>query len=139
MTRPKVPPDLTPEQPHWFRPHDLYGPGPAGPTPPSFVVRHREGYSYPRVACAGCGELITDVRMAGVVWHPRTMREDDVSPIFALCKTNHCLARDPRWKHWPWEELDCYLIGLLENTGGHPAKKFRQLVADADRFAEYSG
>jgi hypothetical protein len=52
------------------RGHDLYGPGPTGPTAPSFVVAHGRGRSCPRVACAGCGALITDVEMAGIVWSP---------------------------------------------------------------------
>ena len=115
---------------------DLYGPGPDGPTAPSFGVKHRRAHSYPRVACAGCGELITDVEMAGVVWRPDTMVEEGFSPITVLCKVNHCLANDPRWKHWAWEDLGIYLVWLLQNTGGHPPKKLRQLVANADHIAE---
>lgn len=88
------------------------------------------------MACAGCGELITDVQMAGVVWRPGTIVEEGVSPIVVLCKTNHCLARDARWKHWYWMPLDHFLVWVLQNSGGHPAKKLRRLVADADRYAD---
>jgi hypothetical protein len=112
--------------------------GPGAPPVASFVVTHRHAHSYPRVACAGCGVLITDVKMAGVVWRPDTIVEEGVSPIVVLCKTNHCLARDPRWRHWSWEELSVYLVWLIQNTGGHPATKLRQLIADADHVAEFS-
>src|SRR5262245_30661250 len=98
--------------------HDLYGSGPDGPTVSSFVVTHRNGRNYPRVACAGCGALITDVDGAGIVWHPTGMVEDGTSPITVLCKRHHCLARDPRWRHWYWMPLDHYLVWLVENTGG---------------------
>jgi hypothetical protein len=108
--------------------------GPGAPPVASFVVKHRAGSSYPRVACAGCGALI--VEMAGVVWSPDPLVEEGVSPITVLCKANHCLARDPRWRDWAWEELGDYLVWVLQNTGAHPAQKFRRLVADADRAAE---
>jgi len=113
---------------------DLSGPG--APPGASFGVKHRRARSYPRVACAGCGALITDVKMAGVAWRPDTVVEDGFSPIVVLCKTNHCLAHDPRWRYWPWEELDVYLVWLLQNTSGHPAKKLRGLIANADSIAE---
>jgi hypothetical protein len=118
---------------------DLYGPGAAGPAAPSLVVKHRAARSYPRVACAGCGALITDVKMAGVAWPPGRVVEESVSPVVVLCKERHCLASDPRWLHWYWMPLDHYLVWLIENTGGHPAKKLRRLIADADRYAEFAG
>ncbi len=116
---------------------DLYGPG--GPTTPSFGVRHRRGHNYPRLRCAGCGEWITDVKIAGIVWHPDTITEDGFSPIVVLCKMNDCLGRDPRWTHWWWQPLSHYLVWLLQNTGGHSPKKLRALIAEADEFAEMAG
>jgi hypothetical protein len=110
-------------------------------TAPSLLVTHGDGRNVPRLACAGCGDLIADVREAGVVWPPDGWLTGE-APHFAvpvLCKGRHCLARDPRWHQWPWMPLGHYLVWLLENSGGHPPARLRALIADARRMADLGG
>jgi hypothetical protein len=37
---------------------------------PGFVMRHAGGRNLPRLVCAACGDYVTDVEAAGVVWAP---------------------------------------------------------------------
>jgi hypothetical protein len=69
----------------------------------------------PIIRCAGCGERITDPRMAGVVWGSGDSTDTAPSAVTILCKTNHCLMRPP-WRHLPWEQLDIWLVHLTDNA-----------------------
>lgn len=84
--------------------------------PRGLVMHHIYGRNAPRFRCERCGEWITNASMAGVVWSPDSWRGQEASTLMVLCKTNHCLVQGP-WRHWPWEQLDNFLVFLVDNSG----------------------
>ncbi len=95
------------------------------PKDKGFVVRHERGRTYPAMVCETCGEIITDYRMAGVVWN-RDYKDGERSKVTVLCKTNGCLTKEP-YAHFPWQEMRHFALWLLYNSG---VKTEAELVKD---------
>jgi hypothetical protein len=101
--------------------------------PPTFVIQHRAGRNCPRLTCGRCGDLITDVKMAGIVWPPE-YRDGSASGAMILCKVRNCLMAQ-RWRDWPWMPLKNYLVWLLMNTGAPTVSAITKLAKDCDRYS----
>ncbi len=83
-----------------------------------FLMLSDGGANQGVLACERCGEIITDYRMAGVVWE----REDEPrSPVTILCKTNDCLNTDQ-----PWMPLGDFFVWVAINTGLNTEVKLRE-------------
>lgn len=69
------------------------------------------------MVCEKCGSVITDYRMAGVVWDRAFLNDGrEQSNVIVLCKTNGCLTAPPYDRHF-WMEVRTYFLWLLQNSG----------------------
>jgi hypothetical protein len=80
-----------------------------------FIMRFERGKNIPTMTCETCGEIITDYRMAGVVWD-REHDEPGRSGITVLCKGNECLSKPPH-RGKPWMEMRDYMLWIAYNSG----------------------
>ena len=83
------------------------------PNSNGFLIMHEDGQSIPTIACETCGEIITDYRMAGVVWNST---DEPRSRVTVLCKKNKCLTKGPHADK-PWQELRDYMVHMARNIG----------------------
>jgi len=109
-------------------------------TPQAGFVMVRKGrLNVPLIICERCGQEITDIESAGVVYRP-SLNQGDASPITVLCKTNGCLsAPEYRDVSFSWEDLKPFLFWLLSNLGVRDAKELVsawQLVKEYDKWAQ---
>lgn len=71
------------------------------------------GRSYPLLRCHGCGQTITEVDGASVVYAPtEASGEKVVWPARILCGANRC-EDAPEYRHWLAIELDEFVVHLL--------------------------
>ncbi len=95
------------------------------------VLRNVKGNAKPGIVCERCGEVITDIHLAGVVW---VKEEAEVEEVKVLCKTNGCLSSEP-YRHAPWHEMRHYLLWLLRNSGVKNEGQLRKEWKSAEEFA----
>ena len=70
-----------------------------------------------RLSCLWISLARRASKAAGVVWSPTAWAHLEPASLVLLCKRNHCLAQDPRWKGWPWTPFDVFLVYLGHNVG----------------------
>jgi hypothetical protein len=102
------------------------------PRDTGFVVLHNQkGNATPGIVCEHCGQIVKDIRSAGVIW----VKNTEVEKVKVLCKTNGCLTAGP-YRHHPWHEMRHYLLWLLQNSGVKTERQLREEWKSAEEFAD---
>jgi hypothetical protein len=100
-----------------------------------FVMTRKGRLDAPAIFCQRCGDEITDIGMAGVVYRP-SADDGHVYPITILCKARGCLsAPEYRNARFRWHTLDSYLLWLLSNLGIDSEEKLLSAWRQAEMFS----